>query len=193
MNCMAEIGKNLKNLWLRGMQAIGTTASNIASNTKYKVDEMNLINRRREILNDFGAKAYSLWQKGESFPDELDRELCELKELDEKLNDLRAERLTGNTPAQPSEPAQKSEKKPDDSETEKTPDEKPDGHQAASVNVIPPPQQEKTGKPVNDRIDDLFEQSRPAESIAGKVNDALDKMTESIQAFDDGEKEDPDL
>ncbi len=189
---MAEIGKNLKNLWLKGMQAIGTTASNIASNTKYKVDEMNLINRRREILNDFGAKAYSLWQKGESFPDELERELCELKELDEKLNDLRAERLTGNTPDQSSEPASKSEKKTDDSETEKTPDAKPDGHQAASVNVIPPPQQEKTGKPVNDRIDDLFEQSRPAERNAGKVNDALDKMTESIQAFDDGEKEDPD-
>ena len=59
---MADLNKNLKSLWMKGMQAIGNTASSIASNTKYKLDEMNLLNRRREILADFGAKAYALWQ-----------------------------------------------------------------------------------------------------------------------------------
>ena len=54
---MAEFGNNLKNIWMKGMEAIGNTASSIASNTRFKVDEMNMVNRRAEILKDFGAKA----------------------------------------------------------------------------------------------------------------------------------------
>ena len=92
---MADIGSSLKNIWLKGMEAIGNTASNIASNTKSKVDEMNLVNRRAEILKDFGNQAYALFLKGEHFPEELDAQLRELVKLDEDLNDLRAERLAG--------------------------------------------------------------------------------------------------
>lgn len=90
---MAEIGKSLKGIWLKSMEAISNTASNIASNTKYKVDEMNIVNRRREILSDFGAQSYELWQKGEKFPEPLEQLLKELSELDEALNAIRTERL----------------------------------------------------------------------------------------------------
>lgn len=92
---MAEIGKSLKGIWLKSMEAISNTASNIASNTKYKVDEMNIVNRRREILSDFGAQAYELWEKGETFPAPLDALLKELSELDEALNAIRTEKLAG--------------------------------------------------------------------------------------------------
>lgn len=92
---MAEIGKSLKGIWLKSMEAISNTASNIASNTKYKVDEMNIVNRRREILSDFGAQAYELWQKGEKFPATLDALLKELSDLDEALNAIRIEKLAG--------------------------------------------------------------------------------------------------
>ena len=92
---MADLGASIKNIWLKSMEAIGNTASSIASSTKTKVDEMNMMNRRSEILKDFGDKAYVLWQKGESFPPELEEQLIELKKLDEQLNDLRAERLAG--------------------------------------------------------------------------------------------------
>ena len=94
---MADLGKNLKTIWMKGMEAIGNTASNIASNTKYKVDEMNLLNRRREILSDFGAKAYAMWQKGDytDFPEELKRDLEELTRLDNQLVDMRAEHFGG--------------------------------------------------------------------------------------------------
>lgn len=92
---MAEIGKSLKGIWLKSMEAISNTASNIASNTKYKVDEMNIVNRRREILSDFGAQAYELWQKGEKFPEPLDALLKELSELDEAMNAIRTEKLAG--------------------------------------------------------------------------------------------------
>lgn len=100
---MADIGKSFKNAWLRGMEAISNTASNIASNTKYKVDEMNIVNRRREILSDFGARAYELWQKGETFPEPLQELLTELSTLDEQLNAIRTEKLAG---VKTEEPAQ---------------------------------------------------------------------------------------
>ncbi len=97
---MADISKNLKTAWIKGMEAIGNTASNIASNTKYKVQEMNLINRRREILSDFGAQAYEMWQKGEQFPEKLAKQLEELSRLDEELNAMRTERFAGVTTEQ---------------------------------------------------------------------------------------------
>ena len=92
---MADLGKSLKTAWLKGMEAIGNTASNIANNTKTKVQEMNLINRRREILSDFGAQAYEMWQKGETFPEKLAEQLRELSQVDEELNVIRTERLAG--------------------------------------------------------------------------------------------------
>ncbi len=107
---MADLGGSLKKIWMKSMEAIGNTASNIASNTRFKVDEMNLLNRRREILSDFGAKSYALWQKGETFPAELQQLLCELGELDDKLNDLRAEKFSGVTsPAEEAEAALQTE------------------------------------------------------------------------------------
>ena len=90
---MADIVKGLKSVWLRGMEAIGDTASNIANKTKYKVQEMNLINRRHEILSDFGTHAYALWQSGMEFPEELHKQLEELSRVDESLATIRAERL----------------------------------------------------------------------------------------------------
>lgn len=125
---MAEISKGLKDIWLKSMQAISSTASTIASNTKYKVDEMNILNRRRDILSDFGARAYELWQKGEVFPAPLNEQLEELSKLDESLNAIRTEKLAGvktdapeEKPAveQPAE-ADESAEKASDEEKEKT-------------------------------------------------------------------------
>ena len=92
---MAGIGKNIRNIWMKGMEAIGNTANNIATTTRYKVEETNLINRRTEILTDFGNKAYALWQKGEKFPEEMEKQLAELGSVDERLNSLRMEYLAG--------------------------------------------------------------------------------------------------
>lgn len=92
---MAEIKKSLKGIWLKSMEAISNTASNIASNTKYKVDEMNIVNRRREILSSFAAQCYEMWQKGEKFPEPLEALLQELNSLDEALNAIRVEKVAG--------------------------------------------------------------------------------------------------
>ena len=45
----SNIRDKAKLLWIKGMKTIGNTATNIANNTKYKVDEMTLQNRRREL------------------------------------------------------------------------------------------------------------------------------------------------
>lgn len=112
---MAEYPKGFKGIWMKGMEAIGDTATKIASNTKYKVNEMNMVNRRREILSDFGEKAYALWQKGEQFPAELDALLGELRQLDAALGEIRAEK------AAKAAAAVKPEEKPAEEATEKAP------------------------------------------------------------------------
>lgn len=120
---MAEIGKSLKGIWLKSMEAISNTASNIASNTKYKVDEMNIVNRRREILSSFGAQCYEMWQKGEHFPENLEAQLQELSKLDEALNAIRVEKVAGvqneDHPAEKTEPAENEEAAEDETVQEK--------------------------------------------------------------------------
>lgn len=118
---MPEIGKSLKGIWLKSMEAISNTASNIASNTKYKVDEMNLVNRRREILSNFSAQCYEMWQKGEQFPEPLAAQLKELSELDEALNAIRVEKLAGVKNEEPAadEPAAETQPESDKPMAEK--------------------------------------------------------------------------
>lgn len=172
---MADIGKTLKSAWIKGMEAIGSAANNIASNTKYKMDEMNIINRRREILSDFGARAYEMWQKGTSFPEELEIQLRELNELDTRLNELRMQKLANVD----------NENKPEEEQsvpeievmTEKqnvTAEEIPAAATAQpAVQVMP----------VSDPINELFEEHREPEQMAQKVNEALDQLGETLEKF----------
>lgn len=90
---MSDIMKGLKKTWLKGVEAIGNAASNIAENAKYKVSEMNLETRRREILADFGSIAYEMWQRGATFPPALEQQLQQLSALDEQLTAIRAQRI----------------------------------------------------------------------------------------------------
>ena len=89
---MANNVRNWKELWLRGMEAIGSAATSIANNTQYKVNEMNLSNRRREILADFGQLAYEEWLNGATFPPKMQALLEELNQLEEQLNVIAAEK-----------------------------------------------------------------------------------------------------
>ena len=250
---MADITKGLKDFWMKSMEAIGNTASNIASNTKFKVEEMNMLNRRREILTDFGAKAYALWQKGERdiFPDELRTQLEELSHLDEKLNDLRAEKY-GSGIVEPDAANSDAEEHPDgetkenpssdetaaDASNEADPDvkdaeedeppcdtgtdpseascgpvseapfvveEQPSiaedcslesaSQEAAEVaaqgdhgeNDIPVPEVSQKGPAgdgsLSDTINELFEKVPSVESMAEKMNSALDQMGSNLKQF----------
>ena len=76
----------------KGMEAIGTSASNLASNAKLKVNEINLETRRREILTDFSLQAFELWQNGTQLPEPLDALFQELSEIEARLSVLRAQK-----------------------------------------------------------------------------------------------------
>ena len=86
-----DIRDKAKNLWIKGMKAIGNTAASIANNTRYKVDEVTIQNRRREVLGDLANKAYALWLKGETFHETRKRVLSGVEQLDDQINDIRAE------------------------------------------------------------------------------------------------------
>ncbi|MDD3337212.1 MAG: hypothetical protein PHI98_17185 [Eubacteriales bacterium] len=98
---MAGVTNKVKLTFLKGMEAIGQSASNLASNAQQKLQELNLENQRREILTDFPLRAYDLWQKGEVLPDSLSQMLKELSELDERLGVLRAQRYAKVESEQP--------------------------------------------------------------------------------------------
>jgi hypothetical protein len=102
---MSNVMKSLKKTWLKGMEVIGNAASNIADNAKYKVTEMNLETRRREILADFGSIAYEMWLRGESFPPALEAQLKQLNALDEQLTAIRAQRIAAAREAKLAEEA----------------------------------------------------------------------------------------
>lgn len=91
-----DIQDRIKSLWIKGMKVIGNAAASIANNTRYKVDEATIQNRRREVFGDLAHKAYALWLKGESFPEPMTRMLEEIKKLDEQLNDMRAEKYASS-------------------------------------------------------------------------------------------------
>ena len=209
---MADIGSNLKNIWMKGMEAIGNTASSIASNTRFKVDEMNLVNRRTEILKEFGAQAYALWQKGAHFPEELEQRLQELGKLDEKLNDMRAERFAGvqtETPAvdetEKDEAAEEAAKTPEKDEasdantnmgegtiSEEPADEEdseaetvPANDPVPVIRVEPAAEPDRESTPLSSAISDLFEKAPSGAEAADKVNAALDSLEDGLQQFSD--------
>ncbi len=89
---MTKFVHKVKMAWLKGVEAVGTTASNLASNAKFKVAEINLETRRREVMSEFTQKAYEMWQNGTALPDPLGGMLQQASDLDEELSVLRAQK-----------------------------------------------------------------------------------------------------
>ena len=167
---------------MKGMELVGRTASNIASNTRYKVDEMTLQNRRREILNDFGMNAYALWLKGESFPEELDRQLQELQLLDNKLNDMRAARYetVAGAPERAVENAVSVVSCEDDAEKEEKGEQPLPGA---------PGKEHPESAELSSAIDSLFDEKPTVHEMAERVNSSLQQMSDNLRSFDTSENE----
>ena len=165
----------VKSLWIRGMKAIGNTAASIANNTRYKVDEVTIQNRRREVMNDLAVKAYALWLKGEPFPEPMAKMLEELKLLDEQLNDIRAEKYASGRKAQKAEskPEEDGEEDPGSADEEAEEEEEP--------LIIP-----TANTPVSTEINGLFDGTPSVGQAAEKVNSTLHSMSDRISSFPKG-------
>lgn len=181
-----EIREKFKSLWIKGMKAIGNTAANIANNTRYKVDEVTLQNRRREVLNDLANKAYALWLKGESFPEPMVRMLEELQQLDETLNDMRAEKYasTQKKPvnAAPESGMDQSGENNEGQEEEDGADEEDE----EDPSVVP-----AEDSPVSAEINGLFDGTSSVGKAAEKVNSSLDQMSNRIRRFPQENEDNP--
>ena len=109
---MSSFTRKVRITFLKGMEAIGTTASALASNAKLKVNEINLETRRREILTNFSLQAFELWQKGVQLPEPLSEMLTELTDIEGRLSVLRAQKYAkvndqaGSVPKTEENPAQ---------------------------------------------------------------------------------------
>lgn len=89
---MSRFTRKISIAVLKTMEALGTSAANLASNAKLKVNELTLETRRREILTDFSLQAFELWQKGVTLPDPLAGMLTELSDIESRLSVLRAQK-----------------------------------------------------------------------------------------------------
>ena len=165
-----NIRDRAKVLWIKGMKAVGNTAANIANNTRYKVDEVTIQNRRREVLNDLAHKTYALWLKGETFPEAMTKMLAELKHLDEQLNDMRAEKYaSANQTVNPSADEPAAETAAEDEEEEEEPSFIPDEN-----------------SPVSTEINELFDGTASVGKTAEKVNQSLEQLSDRIRSFPQG-------
>lgn len=110
---MANLGSNVKTAFLKGLEALGKTASSLTDAAQQKLSEMNIDNRRREVLAEIPKCVMQLWKDGVEMPEPLTSLLTELNELEEKLAALRPQ-----PEAKPEEPVQTEE--PAEEEAEDT-------------------------------------------------------------------------
>jgi hypothetical protein len=177
-----DIRDRAKSIWMKGMSSIGNTAANIASNTRLKLDEMNLQNRRRELAQDLSGRVYSLWQKGEAFPPEIERILQELQDVDEKLNDMRAARYAQAGEADTeAEDAPAAEPDTDGGKTEETAD--PDDERLTDIEAHVQHALEDTSSALTQEINSHFDQEE-IKNKAARVNSSLNELSEQMQRFE---------
>ena len=197
-----NIRDKAKLLWIKSMKTIGNTATNIANNTKYKVDEMTIQNRRRELSGDLSHVVYSLWLKGNEFPPELTKMLEEIQALDNQLNDMRAEKYAqGETATTEKGIIKNNSEDNDETEetfgtepaTEKQPEEKMKKEEAGEAT-----EEEETldeviiisSPSLQSEINGYFDDGTSVDKAAEKVNVSLNQLTDKIRAFS---ADDPNL
>ena len=89
---MAKKANRAKLAWLKAIDVVGTCASRLASNAKFKVAEINLETRKREIMTEVSQKSLEMWQSGILLPEPLNEMLQEYTEVGEQLSILCAQR-----------------------------------------------------------------------------------------------------
>lgn len=180
---MADFGKSMRNLLISGVKAVNNAASSIASTTRYKVDEFNLQDRRKELLKSASDCAYTLWQRGVALPEELDAILKQVDQLDRDLADMRAQ-AENDRAARQAEAAEKKAAAPAAPAEPEAPDvpvlHVPDEGPYAAA------QAEAEERGLEEEIDNAIEGIRKA---AGETAAAVE---EAIESFTDGLKKDED-
>ena len=183
---MSDFGLNIRELVSKGMEAIGNTASSIASSTRQKVIELNVSARKKELYETLGEQVYIAWLNGEEFPDSMTEALRELLQLDQ--HDDTGSPETEKAPQNPEPPEAAAPMKPEESGEQEASVSETDAEDHSDIPVIEVPETEKPEKvsePLSSAINSLFEQMPPVDQLADKVNASLDEMGEQLKKFSD--------
>lgn len=190
---MSEIGENLKNIVMKGIEVIGNKASNIASNAKQKVGEFNLGNEQKELFCSIGSKVLELSKQGIEFPEDLKEDLNRAAEIGEELERIRAEK-------EAAEKETKTETEDNTEYREKTSEEvyakvpAAVEYAARDNSDVPVIEVDKTEDseentfadcPLSSAINDLFEKMPPVDKMMDKVNSSLDELGDNLKKFTD--------
>ena len=181
---MSELGQNLKNIVMKGIEAFSNTAESIATNTKQKVDEFNLQNRMKDIFAVIGEEVYKLFKNGTSFPDEILPALRDAAEAEKELSALREQKPDSNESFS-ADDYLADDKNPteDTSVAEYTAGENNDVpvlHIEEEENIM---SDFPENKPLSSAINDLFENTAPVEKMVDRVNSSLDDLGNSLLKF----------
>ncbi len=101
----AIFGENLRTAFLKGVEALGKGAADLAQGAHKKLDEIKLEGRRRDVLNEIPKCVNELYAQGVELPQQLTDLLAELADLDEQLAAMRP----APAPQEPEEPAEEAE------------------------------------------------------------------------------------
>lgn len=88
---MGDIRRSVRDLFLQGVEAVNNAANHVANATRSKVDEMNLRNRRRELMETLAGTIYEQWQQGLELPEKLTETLEQIRDIEEQLADMESQ------------------------------------------------------------------------------------------------------
>ena len=173
---MSEIGENLKNLVLKGIEVIGTKANDIASSVKQKVGEFNLANEQKDLFSNIGSKVYELFKQGADLPAELTEEKLEgiraEKETDTDCTEIPSYAEATSDAAAPEVPAVAEYAAKDDGDIPVIEVEEPEKEDESMPEC-----------PLSSAINDLFEKMPPVDKMVDKVNSSLDELNDNLRKF----------
>ena len=88
---MSDVTNKIKDILQSGIRVVNKAATTVAGATRYKLDELDRVSRRREAIAELGEKVYAMYQAGTEMPEEALPLLIELADLDKGLAAMREE------------------------------------------------------------------------------------------------------
>ena len=181
---MSEIGENLKSFLKKGIEAIGSKASDLASNAKQRVGEFNLANEKKDLFSAIGSKIYENYRNGMTIPDGLEEEITRIKEIDNELETIRAEKEKASENAGKTGEQVQEGDKPACGETVAAEYTAKNDTDIPVIEIEEETEKEDNGEcPLSSAINDLFENMPPVDKMVDKVNSSLDDLGENLRKF----------
>lgn len=88
---MSDFGVKIKGILSTSAKFVSKTATSAAKATKYKMDELSTLSKRRDLISDLGAKVYELSKSGLELPADAAELVKQIIALEGDLESMRAD------------------------------------------------------------------------------------------------------